>query len=75
MYQYIVLRVLGRLPYLNHDTFTQMQNTITAIQRINIYMVKPALCRINFKRRIKSHLPFQGINRSSTYSTSFQDKG
>ena len=28
-----------------------------------------------FKRRIKSHLPFAGIIRSSPYSPRFQDKG
>ena len=37
-------------------------------------------CRIDtrtltFKRRIKSHLPFADIIRSSSYSTGFQDKG
>jgi len=31
--------------------------------------------RLNFKRRIKSHLPFAGIIRISPYSTRFQDKG
>ena len=30
---------------------------------------------LTFKRRIKSHLPFEGIIRSSPYSTYFQDKG
>jgi hypothetical protein len=30
---------------------------------------------INFRRRIKSRLPFAGIIRSSPYSTRFQDKG
>ena len=30
---------------------------------------------LNFKRRIKSHLPFAGIIRSSPYSTRFQDRG
>ena len=30
---------------------------------------------LNFKRRIKSHLPFEVIIRSSPYSTRFQDKG
>ena len=30
---------------------------------------------INFKRRIKSHLPFAGIIRSSPYSPRFQDNG
>ena len=30
---------------------------------------------LTFKRRIKSHLPFEGIIRSSPYSTSFQDTG
>jgi len=30
---------------------------------------------LTFKRRIKSHLPFAGIIRSSPYSPSFQDKG
>ena len=30
---------------------------------------------LTFKRRIKSHLPFAGIIRSSPYSPRFQDKG
>ena len=30
---------------------------------------------LTFKSRIKSHLPFESIIRSSSYSTSFQDKG
>ena len=30
---------------------------------------------LTFKRQIKSHLPFEGIIRSSPYSTCFQDKG
>ena len=30
---------------------------------------------LNFKRRIKSHLPFAGIIRSSPYSPHFQGKG
>ena len=30
---------------------------------------------LTFKRRIKSHLPFAGIIRSSPYSTRFRDKG
>ena len=30
---------------------------------------------LNFKRRIKSRLPFAGIIRSSPYSLRFQDKG
>ena len=30
---------------------------------------------LTFKRRIKSHLPFSGIIRSSPYSPRFQDKG
>jgi len=30
---------------------------------------------LTFKRRIKSHLAFAGIIRSSPYSTGFQDKG
>jgi len=30
---------------------------------------------LNFKRRIKSHLPFSDIIRSSPYSPRFQDKG
>ena len=33
-------------------------------------------CRfLTFKRRIKSHLPFAGIIRSSPYSPRFQDNG
>ena len=31
--------------------------------------------RLTFKRRIKSHLPFAGIIRSSPYSPRFQDNG
>jgi hypothetical protein len=31
--------------------------------------------KLTFKRRIKSHLPFEGIIRSSPYYTRFQDKG
>ena len=30
---------------------------------------------LNFKLRIKSHLPFAGIIKSSPYSLRFQDKG
>jgi len=30
---------------------------------------------LTFKHRIKSHLPFAGIIRSSPYSPRFQDKG
>ena len=30
---------------------------------------------LNFRRRIKSRLPFAGIIRRLTYSTRFQDKG
>jgi len=30
---------------------------------------------LTFKRRIKSHLPFAGIIKSSPYSPRFQDKG
>jgi len=33
------------------------------------------LIQLTFKRRIKSHLPFAGIIRSSTYSPRFQDNG
>jgi len=33
------------------------------------------ICTLTFKRRIKSHLPFAGIIRSSLYSARFQDKG
>jgi len=31
--------------------------------------------QLTFKRRIKSHLPFAGIIRSSPYSSRFQDNG
>ena len=30
---------------------------------------------LTFKRRIKSHLPFAGVVRSSPYSPCFRDKG
>jgi hypothetical protein len=30
---------------------------------------------LTFKRRIKSHLPFEGFISCSSYSTSLQDKG
>ena len=33
------------------------------------------LWNLTFKRRIKSHLPFAGIIRSSPYSPRFQDNG
>ena len=33
------------------------------------------LRKLTFKRRIKSHLPFAGIIRSSQYSPRFQDNG
>ena len=33
------------------------------------------LLQLTFKRRIKSHLPFAGIIRSSPYSPRFQDNG
>ena len=34
-----------------------------------------AALNITYKRRIKSHLPFAGIIRSSPYSPRFQGKG
>ena len=37
--------------------------------------IKKLNIALNFKRRIKSHLPFAGIIRSSPYSPRFQDKG
>ena len=43
--------------------------TSNVVNSIEIYY------RLNFKRRIKSHLPFAGIIRSSLYSPRFQDKG
>ena len=36
-----------------------------------LYLVQ----RLTFKRRIKSHLPFAGIIKSSPYSPRFQDNG
>jgi len=37
--------------------------------------MKPSQIPLNIKRRIKCHLPFEGIIRSSPYSSRFQDKG
>jgi len=39
------------------------------------YTVELHLPGLTFKRRIKSHLPFAGIIRSSPYSPRFQDNG
>ena len=39
----------------------------------SLYFVKHLA--LTFRRRIKSHLPFSGIIKSSPYSTRFQDKG
>ena len=36
-------------------------------------LLKSSCCWLTFKRRIKSHLPFAGIIRSSPYSPRFQD--
>ena len=40
-------------------------------QNVTIYK----LTVLTFKQRIKSHLPFAGIIRSSPYSPRFQDNG
>ena len=48
------------------DTIRQLTSHCCDIS-FNIYLT--------FKRRIKSHLPFAGIIRSSPYSLRFQDKG
>jgi len=40
------------------------------ILRHNSVIFRP----LTFKRRIKSHPPFEGIIRNSSYSTSFHDK-
>jgi hypothetical protein len=37
--------------------------------------IKLVIHNLTFKRRIKSHLPFAGIIRSSAYSPHFQDNG
>ena len=49
-----------------------MKNDPLSIDQINI---KKETEYLTFKRRIKSHLPFAGIIRSSPYSPRFQDKG
>ena len=53
-----------KLPYLNYIQFLFYIHG--SVHRDSILI---------FTRRIKSHLPFAGIIRSSPYSPRFQDKG
>jgi len=57
----------------NHEDFTVL---FCAHLLFEIKFVNSALdsC-LNFRRRIRSRLPFAGIIRRLTYSTRFQDKG
>ena len=55
----------------NHDRWT-LKIKHRCLSEVPQEILQNAL---TFKRRIKSHLPFAGIIRSSPYSTGFQDKG
>jgi len=50
-------------------------NTIACTYNYVIRTIKCTLFSLNFRRRIKSHLPFAGIIRRLPYSTRFQHKG
>ena len=50
-------------------------NLVTIRHSVSTVQERMVFERLTFKRRIKSHLPFAGIIRSSPYSPRFQDKG
>ena len=62
----------GELRKIQRVTLFKAANTEL---EYNTVRVPEAVQSLTFKRRIKSHLPFAGIIRSSPYSTRFQDKG
>jgi len=63
LHQYYAYRAM-----IGNPQVTSLLDTQTDIDRTE-------MSTLTFKRRIKSHLPFAGIIRSSPYSTRFQDKG
>jgi len=58
----------GRKDYVNEKQFL-------FIKKKGILTIHKMSAHLTFKRRIKSHLPFAGIIRSSPYSPRYQDKG
>ena len=60
--------------YLCHWVATLNVNIIRS-KLVYKFRLKEFKCKLTFKRRIKSHLPFAGIIRSSPYSPRFQDNG
>ena len=59
-----------------HLRTTLYKKVISALVKMShhIHTSGSSIC-LTFKRRIKSHLPFAGIIRSSPYSPRFQDNG
>jgi len=55
-------------------TTTKLRNSASCGLLLQEYITMhgPLNVRLTFKRRIKSHLPFAGIIRSSPYSPRFQ---
>ena len=65
------------LPWINEDCWRQSRVQLSAgVTNTCLWRHQERdVTSLTFKRRIKSHLPFEGINRSSTYSPRFQVKG
>jgi len=65
-------------PWLRRNSNTQSQK-VRRSQTLPYTELPPCVReksqQLTFKHRITSRLPFAGIIRSSSYSTSFQDKG
>jgi hypothetical protein len=59
---------------LNKIILQSLAYGVLSVHRRTNYRIKCVL-NLNFKRRIKSHLPFAGIIMSSPYSPRFWDKG
>ena len=67
-----------RLRHATHQYTTAVRRSQFYCNNNALYFLKrlyPPNHELTFKRRIKSHLPFEDIIRSSPYSTRFQDKG
>ena len=58
-----------------HFTHNYYSTLILERNKITYFSPEEGKYYLTFKRRIKSHLPFAGIIRSSPYSPCFQDKG
>ena len=68
----------GSCVFLGSRTRIQVSNHYTRLTQImaQLIVLKDTDSQeLNFTRRIKSHLPFAGIIKSSPYSPRFQDKG